>query len=284
MSFILWTAALFASYVFLYVAVFRFDLPKTVLMQRRLDRMRAKVEVLDAHIDLCEEALVTVEDRNDYVYRSLYGLDRERDRSVRVVTSPAGSDVELLESRLDSLFKRVYEQSVSLDEIIRANAQAGEMRHCLPAIPPILPAPGSYHLSSRFGYRVDPVYGGAEGHTGIDLATRKGNPVYVTGDGVVVEAVLNVGGYGRCVIVDHGFGYKTRYAHLSKMDVHEGQRLRRGQMIGAVGSTGKSTGPHLHYEVIYRGAPINPLNFMDLDMPLQEYKDILSAAREGSKK
>jgi murein DD-endopeptidase MepM/ murein hydrolase activator NlpD len=170
----------------------------------------------------------------------------------------------MLMERLDSLFRRVYVQDAALDEMLRVQAQAGEMLLCIPSVPPIDTTRGKYHISSPFGLRTDPVFGGAEGHAGLDIAMRRGSPVYVTGDGVVEEASFNMGGYGRVVTVNHGFGYQTRYAHLGSMYVHEGQRVKRGALIGTVGTTGKSTGPHLHYEVRYRGVPLNPRNFMDL--------------------
>ncbi|MBO4446971.1 MAG: M23 family metallopeptidase [Bacteroidales bacterium] len=270
--------ALCLLYALVYRAIFGADLPKTVALRMSLDRLKGKAELLDVRIDRCEEALSTIEDRGDYVYRTLYGLDF---LGPYTPTSPAGSDCIGLSHRLDSLFSRVYRQSVSLDEIIATNAEAGEMQIHLPAIPPVCPVPVRVSVTSPFGYRNDPVYGGREGHTGVDLGTQRGTPVYATGDGVVVQAEYTMGGYGRMVVIDHGFGYKTRYAHLNSMNVHERQRVVRGEMIGTVGSTGKSTGPHLHYEVIYRGAPINPMSFMDMTMDVAEYRELVNSVKKG---
>lgn len=256
-----WVIGLAGLNLLLYFGLLRLTSPKTAVMRLRLDRLKSRVELLETRVTPCEEQLAVIEDRGDYVYRSLYGME-----PLPRMAGPSGeaeNEADFLEERLDSLFKRVYLQRCALNELLRVHAQAGEMQLCLPSIPPI-DTSARYHLSSGFGWRTDPVYGGAEGHAGLDIAMRKGSPVYVTGDGVVEEASFNMGGYGRVVTVNHGYGYKTRYAHLNRMYVHEGQRVKRGTLIGTVGTTGKSTGPHLHYEVRYRGAPVNPMNFMDL--------------------
>ncbi|MBQ7269720.1 MAG: M23 family metallopeptidase [Bacteroidales bacterium] len=256
-----WVVGLAGLYLLLYFGLLRLEPPKTAVMRLRLDRLKSRVELLTARTGPCEERLRTVEGRSDYVYRPLYGMDPLR----RAGEPAAGAewDPDILSVRLDSLYRRVSLQEMVLDELLKVHAQTGEMQQCLPSIPPI-DTSAAYHLSSRFGWRTDPVFGGAEGHSGVDIAMRRGSPVYVTGDGIVEEASFNIGGYGRVVTVNHGFGYKTRYAHLNRMYVHEGQRVKRGTLIGTVGTTGKSTGPHLHYEVRYRGTPVNPMNFMDL--------------------
>ncbi len=259
-----WIIGLAGLYLLLYFGLLRLEPPKTAVMRLRLDRLKSRLELLETRIEPCEERLSTVEDRGNYVYRSLYGME-PLTRIGEPAEGGGEEETDLLAQRLDSLFKRVYVQRGALDELLRVHAQAGELQLCLPSIPPIHAVKGTYHISSRFGWRTDPVYGGAEGHAGLDIAMRKGSPVYVTGDGVVEEASFNMGGYGRVVTVNHGYGYKTRYAHLNRMYVHEGQRVKRGTLIGTVGTTGKSTGPHLHYEVRYRGAPVNPMNFMDLE-------------------
>src|SRR5574344_704082 len=120
-----------------------------------------------------------------------------------------------------------------------------------------------------------PVYYAATPEGGQDFATKRGNPVYVTGGGVVEKANFQFNGYGNEIVVNHGYGYETRYAHLNTIEVTEGMKLQRGDRIGTVGATGKSTGSHLHYEVIYRGNRVNPLNYMDLSMPESEYRAMI---------
>lgn len=145
------------------------------------------------------------------------------------------------------------------------------MISCIPAVPPLRTAKGNFHLSSPFGWRSDPISGRSTMHSGMDFAADKGVKVYATGDGVVESVEYQFTGYGNQVIINHGYGYKTRYAHLSAADVTEGMKVSRGDLIGRVGKSGKSTGPHLHYEVIYRGAHVNPYNYMDLSMSKEEY-------------
>ena len=137
-------------------------------------------------------------------------------------------------------------------------------------------------MASPFGYRTDPVYGGTRFHAGQDFAADVGYPVYVTGDGVVEKVNYGFTGYGNEIIIDHGFGYRTRYAHLSRIDVAKGMKVTRGDQIGAIGKTGKATGPHLHYEVIYKGNAINPYSYMNLDMTVEEYIAMITRRREES--
>ena len=157
------------------------------------------------------------------------------------------------------------------------------MASCIPAIPPFAPDRNRFRMSSPFGYRTDPVYGGGEYHTGQDFSMKKGTPIYTTGDGVVEYAKFSFTGYGNEIVIDHGFGYKTRYAHLSMISVAEGMKLKRGDCIGESGNSGKSTGEHLHYEVIYRGDRVNPMNFMDIDMPVSEYSAMVRKRGDESK-
>lgn len=153
---------------------------------------------------------------------------------------------------------------------------------CVPAVSPICPVPGSYHISSSFGRRTDPVYGRTAFHEGIDFAMPSGNSIYSTADGVVVKVRHEFFGYGNSVMVDHGFGYKTRYAHMSRIAVHEGDTVKRGSYLGASGNTGKSTGPHLHYEVLYKDRPVNPANYFDLKMDPEEYMALVNKVQNNA--
>ena len=173
--------------------------------------------------------------------------------------------------RADALMKRVYVNSKSLDEVAQVAARSGDMMSCVPNVPPLLPEPGTFYLSSSFGYRTDPIYGDSRRHQGQDFASTIGNPVYATGDAVVEKTAFQSRGYGNEIILDHGYGYETRYAHLNTIEVAEGMKVHRGDRIGTLGNTGKSTGPHLHYEVLYMGARVNPMNYMDINMPVEEY-------------
>ena len=159
---------------------------------------------------------------------------------------------------------------------------AGELASSIPAIPPVVPDKSKYRASSPFGGRADPISGRYAFHEGFDFAMKRGSPVYATGDGVVESVTFQFFGYGNMVTIDHGFGYKTRYAHLNSISVVEGMKIKRGECIGEVGNTGKTTGPHLHYEVHYRGNPVNPANFFDLDMSVAEYETMVKNKEEDS--
>jgi murein DD-endopeptidase MepM/ murein hydrolase activator NlpD len=183
---------------------------------------------------------------------------------------------------MDVLTKKTYVQSKSFDEVAQLSKRAGDMASCIPAIPPINPTPGTYRFSSGFGYRVDPVYGRSARHGGVDFAMPPGNPVYSTGDGVVEKVSFEFFGYGNQVVIDHGFGYKTRYAHLKSVGVVEGMKVKRGECIGESGNSGRSSGPHLHYEVLYKGAPVNPANYFDLTITPEEYATMVQNTADAS--
>ncbi len=275
-----------AFYLWTYTSVLDLDLPKTASLKRRKASWEARYNVLDRQLDICGQTLAGIEMRDDEVYRSIFGLSpipRELalsgfDRSDvyrELVDNGAGQRLKSTAARIDMLSKRVYLRGRSLKEVLGASEIAGNMMSCVPNIPPLMTSPGNFRLSSSFGMREDPVYGGAARHSGQDFAAKQGTPVYATGDGVVESTSFQYRGYGNQIVIDHGYGYKTRYAHLSTIDVREGMKVSRGDKIGTVGSTGKSTGSHLHYEVIYMGRAMNPRNYMDLDMSVAEYKAML---------
>jgi murein DD-endopeptidase MepM/ murein hydrolase activator NlpD len=180
--------------------------------------------------------------------------------------------------RLDVLTKKAYVQSLSFDDIQAISARAGDMANCVPSIYPVVPTKNMQQTSS-FGYRSDPFNGGAKFHSGIDIGGPKGTDIYATGDGIVVRVDYNYYGYGIVVDVDHGFGYTTRYGHLLSASVFEGQRVSRGDKVGELGSSGRATGPHLHYEVLYKGTAVNPWNFFTNDLTPEEYQDMISKSR-----
>ena len=280
-------------YFWLYTSVFHWDLPRTAVLKRRVAEWEARMEVLSNRLDLYDRTLTGIEQRDDEVYRSIYGLGEIPDE---VKNSGLGgvnryAEIDLLGSnstlgwsirRLDKLTKRAYIQGMSLDEVGLLARTAGDMLACVPSVPPLLPDHNKVHLSSGFGYRTDPVFGGGEAHGGQDMAAATGTPVYATGDGVVTMAEFKSNGYGNQIVIDHGYGYQTRYAHLSAISVSVGMKVKRGEQLGNVGSTGKSTGPHLHYEVVYRGNRVNPMNYMDFNMSLDEYRALLNSRREES--
>jgi len=270
-------------YLWLYLFVLELPLPKTYFLSRKNTSWNTKIELMNKRLDAYDEALASLQQRDDDVYRSVFGM-KEIPAGVRNAGFAGDTRYEELEGvndklmasvkRVDYLTKKAYIQSKSFDEVYALAVVAGDMATCVPSIPPIYPD-DKYHLSSTFGYRIDPKWGGVARHTGIDLATDTGNPVYSTGDGIIRKVAHENHGYGNFIIVDHGFGYKTRYAHLHTILVKEGQVVKRGEHIAYSGNSGKSTGAHLHYEVMYRDNYVNPLNYMDLSIPLEDYRNMV---------
>lgn len=258
--------------------------PKTAALQRRNDAWATRMEVMGRTLDFQELELRDLYLRNEDIYRNIFGMGEIPSDAVGAVAGEGYTALEGLQDgllrstyiRQDRLLKDTYMQLKSSDEMILLSRRAGERASCIPAIMPIDPTRGSYHISSPFGGRQDPVYGTYRFHHGVDFATRKGNPVYATGDGVIKDVKFEFRGYGNQVIIDHGFGYNTRYAHLNAVYVGEGMKVRRGECIGTVGNSGKSTGAHLHYEVLYRGQTVNPYNFYDMDVSPEEYAGMVS--------
>ena len=206
------------------------------------------------------------------------GVDRYADIRERDYTGEVTSAV----TYTDILLKKAYIQSKSFDQVALVSERAAEMAVCAPTIPPVNYA--HVRQASGFGMRVDPILKNRHRkHQGVDLAPKSGKdgePVYVTGNGVVKSVGYDAGGYGRFVLVDHGFGYQTRYAHLSKALVEPGQEVLRGQQIAEMGNTGRSTGTHLHYEVIYMGKHVNPVNYYNKDILPEDYAAIIDSSNE----
>ena len=287
--------AMSVFYFWIYTSVLGYELPKTILLKKSNAQWSSKVEVLNSQLDRYDEALDMLQMRDDDIYRSIFGMndipEAVRNAGFGGVNRYEKYDLMdgngLLKStaiRLDKLTKKTYVQSRSFDEVALLSKRAGDMAQCIPAIPPIVPDKKKYKLSSSFGYRSDPFSGRSTMHKGVDFSLKPGNPIYATGDGVVESVGFEFFGYGNSVLIDHGFGYKTRYAHLKTIGVVEGMPVKRGECIGQSGNTGKSSGPHLHYEVIYKGRPVNPYNYYDLDMTPQEYSTLVQSTADASPK
>ena len=176
--------------------------------------------------------------------------------------------------KLDIIKSQLYHQSVSYDTLFALARNKSDMLAHIPGIFPLKETELKY-ISSFFGYRPDPIYKISKFHSGIDFSAALGTEAYATGDGVVYDVERNEWGYGNMVTLDHGFGYKTRYAHLQKPLVRKGQKVKRGQCIGLIGNTGKTTGVHLHYEVLKNDVQIDPINFFYNDLTPEQYNQIL---------
>ncbi len=275
-------AALFLFYMWFYVSVLGFDLPKTAILKRQNAHWNTRMDQMSQQLDRYDELLSMLEVRDDRIYRNVYGLD-EIPQAVRQsgfggekrYANLEGTGLKEVVRRLDVLEKRAYVQSKSFDDVRTLQLTAGDLAAHIPSIPPMNTDPSTYRMTSPFGLRADPILGIGKRHTGMDFACPPGNPVYATGDGTVILVKHERGGYGNHIEVDHGFGYVTRYAHLSRTDVEVGQKVSRGDCLGLSGRSGRITGPHLHYEVIYRKNYVNPALYMDLTIPSKDYFELV---------
>ena len=282
-------------YSWIYSSVLGLESPKTVILKKLNAQWVSRVEVLNRRLDESQEALNLLQLRDDDIYRSLFGMN-EIPLEVRNAgfggvnryshyddVDPNGM-LKRTAVRIDVLTKKSCVQSKSFDEVAKLSKRAGEMASCIPAIPPINPDKKKYRFSSSFGYRKDPFTGRSKRHSGVDFALKPGNPIYATGDGVVEAVKFELFGYGTQVLIDHGFGYKTRYAHLKTVGVAEGMKVKRGECIGLSGNSGRSSGPHLHYEVIYMGRHVNPYNYFDLTITPEEFSTMVQDIADASER
>ena len=296
------SVALFAAslvlavvYFWIYVSVLGYELPKTVMLKKENAEWCSRMEVLNRQLDKYDEALTALQMRDDDIYRSIFGM-HEIPAEVRNAGFGGVNRYEYLEGvdqqgllkktmvKLDVLTKKSYVQSQSFDEVALLSKRAGDMASCIPAISPVVPDRKIYRLSSSFGFRSDPFSGRTKRHTGVDFALKPGNPIYATGDGVVESVKFEFFGYGNSVVINHGFGYKTRYAHLKSIGVVEGMKVKRGECIGESGNSGRSSGPHLHYEVLYKDRHVNPANYYDLTITPEEYSTMVQNTADMSEK
>ena len=273
---------LFVLYLWVTVSVLGYDLPKTAILRRTNADWSTRMDRMSGRLDQYDELLSLMEVRDDKIYRSVYGMD-EIPQVVRFsgfggetrYEELEGTSLKPITARLDQLEKRAYIQTLSYDEVTALQRTAGDMASHIPAIPPMSTEKGSFYLTSPFGYRVHPVFGMLKLHSGMDFACPSGNPIYATGDGVVAKVDHAPDGYGNNVVIDHGFGYRTRYAHMSEVLVTDGQKISRGDCIGYSGQSGRCTGPHLHYEVLYRNDFVNPALYMDLSIAPADYFELV---------
>ena len=273
-------AFLFAILLFTF-----FKSPKEKSQARELEYMKLQYEILNDRLDNMEILLSDMEQRDNDLYRVMFEADpiaanirksgfltpNRYDNLYGYVNS---NQVVNASRKLDIIASQLYHQSVSYDELFDLARNKSDMLAHIPAIFPLKETEVKY-ISSFFGYRPDPIYKIEKFHSGIDFSAQMGTEAYATGDGVVYDVEKGHWGYGNMVTIDHGFGYKTRYAHLQKAAVRKGQKVKRGQLIGYIGNTGKTTGVHLHYEVLKNDVQIDPINFFYNDLTPNEYEQIL---------
>jgi murein DD-endopeptidase MepM/ murein hydrolase activator NlpD len=267
-----------------------FETPKDRLQAREIDNLKLHYAILNKKIDELNAVTAAIEDRDNNLYRTYFNTapisDEERKAGFKTKNRYAeleGFDnsalVKNTTQRVDVLTKALAVQSKSLDEILQL-AKAKD--HLLSAIPAIQPVKNENlkRMASGFGYRSDPFTKVRKMHEGMDFTAKTGTPIYATGDGVVAKADNTASGFGNHIVIRHGYGYETLYAHLSKYKARAGQRVKRGDIIGYVGSTGRSEAPHLHYEVHKNNKVVNPLNFYYGNISAVEYVAISKLANQ----
>ena len=266
--------------------------PRQKVMKRELENMKLHYELLEKKMAQAEEVLDGIQKRDNNIYRTYFEanpIPEEQRKAgfggVNRYKSMEGFDNSqmIIEAtkNIDILSKQLYVQSKSLDEIINLAKDKEELLASIPAIQPVSKQDLT-RMASGFGWRLDPFTKARKRHKGMDFTSPKGTPVYATGNGTVIRADAGSSGFGKHIRIDHGFGYVTLYGHLSKYNVKKGQKVKRGDLIGYVGSTGRSQAPHLHYEVRYNKEQVNPINFYYGDLSPEEFQEMLKmASQEG---
>ena len=263
--------------------------PAEISQKRALENYELQFEILSKKLNQIEAVVENIEERDNNIYRVYFEaspIPEEQRRAgfggVNRYKNLEGYDNSDLiintTKRLDVLSKQTVVQSRSLDEIERLAANKAELIEAIPSIQ-LIKNQDLTRMASGYGYRTDPFTKKRRFHYGMDFSARKGTPIYATGNGVVKRADNRSSGYGKHIRIDHGFGYVSLYAHLSKYNVRRGQRVKRGDIIGYVGNTGRSVGPHLHYEIFKDKKKINPLNFYYGNLSQKEFDALLTQSR-----
>jgi murein DD-endopeptidase MepM/ murein hydrolase activator NlpD len=285
------TGLVFASVVLILAYNFM-ESPKERILRREIEQYKLQYAILNERLENVQAVVADLQDRDDNIYRVIFESDPipssvrkagfgGTDRYSRL-EGYRNSDLIINTTRkLDVLTSQLVVQSKSFDEVFTLAKRKEELVASMPAIQPVSNK-DLRRIGSYFGYRTDPFYKVTKFHEGIDFTAPVGTDIYATGDGTVTSVEFSRSGYGNCIIINHGFGYQTVYAHLSKMNVKKGEKVKRGQVIGFVGNTGKSTSPHLHYEVRKSGRPVDPINYFFNDITPEEYAQMIELSQRPS--
>ncbi len=268
--------------------------PQAKLAEAKYDKLRQNYNTLAAQAQTLQQQMAMLEKRDNDVYRSIFEANPVPDSTRAKLTAQknelqnitAINDDELgneISKTLNNISARVTYQFASYNDIENLIKNKDKKLACIPAIQPVSNRDLN-RIGSGFGMRIDPVYGTPKFHKGIDFTAPIGTPIYATGDGVVEVAGETGDGYGIHVVINHGYGYETLYGHMLKVKVKKGESVKRGEVIGWVGSTGKSTGPHCHYEVHINGQEVDPVYFFYNDLTPEQFDRILKIASTGSAK
>jgi murein DD-endopeptidase MepM/ murein hydrolase activator NlpD len=260
---------------------------------REIQALQLQYELLEKKMSKMEQVLTDLEERDDNIYRSIFESE-PLPKSIRYAgyggsnkysefdTYENGEIIKSASERLDRISKQLYAQSKSFDEVVNLAKNKERLIASIPAIMPINESDLAHAVTSGFGWRTHPIYKTFEFHPGMDFSAEQGTPIYTTGDGYVERADNLAQGYGNHVVINHDFGYRSLYGHMSRIAVKVGQKVKRGQLIGYVGSTGLSTAPHVHYEVIRNGAKVNPINYYYNDLSPEQYQLLVEISNKTS--
>ena len=282
-------AASIVTGIIIFAIAFQYiDSPKEKLLRQQNEDLKEGYAVIEERIKQLELKMGEITNRDNTVYRSIFEADPIAD-SARVKDMEQKKEVQLVQrmgstnllntiiDQLNNLSLRIAFQEKSFNELIEMVNNKAKLLAAIPAIQPISNKQLS-RIASGFGFRIDPIYKTPKSHMGLDFAAPTGTPIYATSDGIIKFSGFSTNGYGNHVIISHGFGYETLYGHMVRVSATQGQQVKRGQVIGYVGSTGKSTGPHLHYEVHKSGVQVDPINFFYNDLTPAQFDRLLKMA------
>ena len=282
-------AASIVTGIIIFAIAFQYiDSPKEKLLRQQNEDLKEGYAVIEERIKQLELKMGEITNRDNTVYRSIFEADPIAD-SARVKDMEQKKEVQLVQrmgstnllhtiiDQLNNLSLRIAYQDKSFNELIEMVNNKAKLLAAIPAIQPISNKQLS-RIASGFGFRIDPIYKTRKSHMGLDFAAPSGTPIYATADGIVKFSGFSPNGYGNHVVINHGFGYETLYGHMVRVGATQGQQVKRGQVIGYVGSTGKSTGPHLHYEVHKSGVQVDPINFFYNDLTPAQFDRLLKMA------
>ncbi|MEJ6583466.1 MAG: M23 family metallopeptidase [Crocinitomicaceae bacterium] len=269
----------------------RIDSPKEKELKSELLENERELNRLQNDMKLVNEVLDVLQSRDEDLYRAALYADHFPEE-LRTMGAGGSDRYEYLSKlsnaalllatseQMDKLERRLNAQSMSFRELLKLAKDKDKLLSSIPAIQPVRNIDLKRKISG-FGFRIDPIYKTVQKHTGMDFTADSGSDVYATGDGFVEVIEREKWGYGNCIIINHGYGYKTRYAHLSAFKVKLRQKIKRGELIGLVGSTGKSTGPHLHYEVEVNGEKVNPIGYYHSDLTPEQFEQLLQMSENS---
>lgn len=286
-------AASIVTGIIIVLIAFRYiDSPKEKLLRQENDDMKENYAVLKERVKQLELQMDELENRDNEVYRSIFEADpipdsariKEMEKTKEVKLVQSMGETELIKSMTAQLNQLSYRLGYQIKSYAAIENMVKNKEKLLLAIPAIQPVSNKdlSRIASGFGYRIDPVYKTTRFHAGLDFTAPIGVPIYATADGTVKEAGFSTGGYGNHVVINHGYGYQTLYGHMSRIAVRSGQAVKRGQVIGYVGNSGKSTGAHLHYEVIKNGTALDPVYFFYNDLTPAQFDAILKKAKASN--